>query len=227
VSRIRIAAVVLAGAALLQAPAAFAQAADPPASRVEAGIGVLWMGTQALGDAAVTETTPTGDARALFHTSSELGGAAGLGAHVGVRLTRRLVAEAEASYLRPPLRIAVSGDAEGAAPVTASEDVQQFTIGLGILCYLPVRRTPRLTPFVTAGGGYLRQLHEAATLVETGRYYQIGAGASFLLVSGRYFHTKGVGARAEARAVVRAKGVAFDGGSNTSPAAGVSMFVRF
>jgi hypothetical protein len=48
-----------------------------------------------------------------------------------------------------------------------------------------------------------------------------------LLSSARRFHTKGMGVRADLRALIRAQGVAFDGGSSTSPAAGVSAFVRF
>ena len=223
----RTAVLVLTAAALLPAPAAFAQTSGPPSSRVEVGIGALWVGSQALGETAVTETTSAGEKRQLFHTASELAGAAGLAARLGVRITRSLVAEAEATYLKPQLRIALSGDSEGAAPVTATETVQQFTFGGGVLWYLPVRRVARVAPFVTAGGGYLRQLHEQATLVESGRYYQFGAGASLLLASGRHFHTRGIGARAEARAIVRSRGVAFDGGSKTSPAAGISLFARF
>ena len=143
-----------------------------------------------------------------------------------MRVTRSFVAEAEASYLKPQLRIAISGDAEGAAAVTATETIQQFTIGGGVLWYLPNRGwTPRVAPFAMAGGGYLRQLHDQATLVETGRFYQFGGGVETLLVSGRHFHTRG-----SARAPTSARsceGVAFDGGSKTSPAAGVSAFVRF
>jgi hypothetical protein len=211
---------------MLQAPAASAQPAAPPSSRFEAGIGLLWIGTQPLGEKAATETTAAGGAQALFTSSSELAGAAGGAARAGVRVTRTLVAEAEASYIKPPLRIAISGDTEGAAAVTAAETLMQFTIGADLLWYVPVR-TPRVAPFALAGGGYLRQVHEAATLLETGRYYQFGGGVSVLLISGRHVRTKGVGARADVRAVTRSNGVAFEGGSKTSPAAGVSLFVRF
>jgi hypothetical protein len=207
---------------------ALAQSAAPPAWRVDGGVGVLWIGRQALGDTAATETTASGGKAALFTSSSELAAAAGMDGRVGVRLTRSLVAEAEVSYLKPQLRIAISGDSEGAAPVTATETVQQFTLGGGVRWYLPGRVwSPRFAPFATAGGGYLRQLHEQATLVDTGRYYQVGGGVSALIARGGRFHTKGFGARFDARAVIRSKGVAFDGGSKTSPAAGVAIFVRF
>jgi hypothetical protein len=221
------AALLVAGVALVQAPAASAQSADPPSSRVEIGGGALWIGRQPLGQQSATETTAAGAAQTLFSFSRELAGVAGFAARTGVRITRSLVVEADASYLKPQLRIAVTGDSEGAAAVTAAEMVQQFTLGGGVLWYVRAVRTRRVAPFVTAGGGYLRQLHEPATLVETGRYYQFGGGVTVLLVSARHFHTKGIGARVDARAVVRSKGVAFDGGSKTSPAAGVSAFVRF
>ena len=205
---------------------ALAQPADPPAGRVEAGIGLIWIGRQPLGARTATEATAAGGTLALFNSSSEVAAAAGFEGRLGVRLTRSLVAEAGASYLKPQLRIAISGDSESAAAVTATETMQQFTIGGGVLWYLP-GRSRRFAPFAMAGGGYLRQLHEQATLVETGRFYQFGGGVSALLISGRHFHTKGVGARLDVRALIRSQGVAFDGGSNTSPAVGVSAFVRF
>jgi hypothetical protein len=196
-------------------------------SRVEAGVGVLWIGQQPLGDRTVTETTGSGGARALFTSSSDLAAASGFAGRIGVRLSRSLVAEAEGTYGKPQLRIALGNDIEGAASTTAAETIQQFTVGGGVLWYLPRVRSTRLAPFATVGGGYLRQLHEQATFVETGRFLQVGGGASILLVTGRHFHTRGMGARVDARAVIRSKGVRFDGGSTTSPAAGVSAFVRF
>jgi hypothetical protein len=227
VSGTRIAALVLTGAAMFRSSAAFAQSADPPPSRVEIGIGGLWIGRQPLGQRNLTETAAAGTAQTVFSLSSELAGGAGFAGRAGVRVTRSFVVEAEGSYIKPQLRIALSGDTEGAAPVTAIETIQQFTIGGGVLWYVPVSRTPHVAPFVTAGGGYLRQLHEQATLADAGRFYQVGGGISVLLVTGRHLQTKGIGARLDARAVIRSKGVAFDGGSKTSPAAGLSAFVRF
>ena len=36
-----------------------------------------------------------------------------------------------------------------------------------------------LRPFVTAGGGYLRQLHEGLTVIEEGRVFYVGGGARY------------------------------------------------
>jgi hypothetical protein len=215
-------------AAVLQATPAFAQSSAVAAYHVEIGAGVIWMGREPIGMRTATETTGAGGTASLFNTSSELGGAAGFDGRIGVPLSRSLVAEAEASYLKPQLRIATSGDTEGAAAVTASETIQQFTVGGNLRWMLPGRRwSARLAPFVLGGGGYMRQLHDQATLLETGHFYQFGAGVETLLMARRRFPGRGVGARADVRAVVRGKGIAFDGGSKTSPAAGVSAFVRF
>jgi hypothetical protein len=228
VTRLETASFLLAGVAMLWAPAVFAQSADPPMPRFEVAIGSLWIGRQPLGTKSATETTGAGGSTPLFSTSSDLAGAAGIDGRIGIRVTQSIVAEAEASYLEPQLRIAISGDFEGAAAVTATETVQQVTIGGGVLWYLPNRAwTRRFAPFAMAGGGYLRQLHDQATLVETGRFYQFGGGLTYLLVSSRHFHTKGIGARVDVRALIRSKGVAFDGGAKTSPAVGVSAFARF
>jgi hypothetical protein len=218
---------LLCAAAVLQVSPAFAQPANRAPFRFEGGVGIVWDGTQSLGMRAATETTGSGGSLPLFNTSSELGAAAGIDGRVGVRLSHSFTVEAEASYLKPQLRIAISADAEGAAPLTASETIQQFTIGANLLWMLPGSRSARFRPFALAGGGYLRQLHEQATLLETGRFYQLGAGVEALLSSARRFHTKGLGVRADLRALIRAQGVAFDSGSNTSPAVGVSAFVRF
>ena len=226
-TRLKTAAFLLA-VTFLQAPAAFAQAADPLQTRLEMAFGAVWIGRQPLGASSANQTTSTGGTQPLFSTSSDLSSAAGIDGRIGVRVTRSLVAEVEASYLKPQLRIAISGDSEGAAAVTATETIQQFTIGGTVLWYLLHRGwAPRFAPFAMAGGGYLRQLHDQATLVETGRFYQFGGGATYLLVSRPHFHTKGIGARVDVRALIRSKGVAFDGGSKTSPAVGVSAFVRF
>ncbi len=206
---------------------AFAQS-EPPASRLELGVGVRWIGTEQLGAKPATETTGSGGTSQLFSTTSELAGAAGIEGRVGVRLSRSLTVEAEGAYVKPELRIAVSADAESAAPVTATETIQQFTIGGDLVWYLPVHRwSPRLSPFAIGGAGYMRQLHDPGTLVDAGGFYHVGGGVSTLLTSGGRWHTKGAGVRADVQAFIRSNGVAFDDGVKTSLAAGASFFVRF
>jgi hypothetical protein len=205
---------------------ASAQSRSAGAGRLDLSLGGVWIGQQTLGSRTATETTPTLGTLPLFSTSSTLDGAPAVEGRVGWRIARALTVEAEASYGRPELTIAISNDREGAEPATPTERVQQFTVGGGLVWYLPIRRS-RVAPFVTGGAGYLRQLHESATLVQTGRYYQFGGGFTVLLASRPRSMLKAAGLRVDARAIVRVDGVAFDSSAHAVPAAGASFFVRF
>ena len=196
--------------------------------RLEVAIGALWVGHQALGSNDANETTPGGSSLRIFSTSSDLASAAGFEGRIAVRLIQSLEAEVEASYGTPQLNVTISNDIENAPPVTAIETVEQFTVGAGVVWSVPLRSlSPRLVPFVTAGGGYLRQMHAERTLLETGQYYQVGGGVKFLLWSRPRGLVNAIGARVDARALVRMKGVAFDDGGHAAPAVGASAFVRF
>jgi hypothetical protein len=196
--------------------------------RLEVSVGALWVGHQVLGSNDANETTPGGGSLKIFATSSDLASIAGLEGRIAVRLMRSLEAEVEASYGTPGLKITISGDIENAPPLTAIEPVQQFTVGAGVVWYVPFRPwTERLAPFVTAGGGHLRQIHEERTSLETGQYYQVGGGVKYLLFSRPRGFMNAIGARVDVRAVVRRMGVAFDDRAHTSPAFGAAAFVRF
>ena len=193
--------------------------------RLEISGGAAWLGTESFGSSNATETTPSGSAFSLFTTSSELGSAAAFDARVGVRIAGTLVFEVDATYARPELRVTIANDVESAPSITAVERLQQYMIGGGGTWYVPGRG--RIVPFVTGGGGYLRQLHDRALLVETGTYYQVGGGVLYLLSSHPDKRLKASGIRADVRAVIRNDGVALDGGRHTAPAAAGSFFVRF
>jgi hypothetical protein len=193
--------------------------------RIEISAGAAWLGTQTFGSANAAETTPSGGAFSLFTTSSELGSAAAFDARVGVRIAGTLVAEADVSYARPELRVAITNDVENASSITAVERLQQYMIGGGATWYLPGRG--RIAPFVTGGGGYLRQLHDRALLVETGTYYQVGGGVLYVLSSHPGSRLKATGIRGDVRAVILNDGVAIDGGRHTAPAVTGSFVVRF
>ena len=195
--------------------------------RIEVSVGALRVAHQALGSTDANETTPGGGSLKTFTASSDLASVAGLEGRIAVRLMRSLEAEVEASYGTPQLDVTISNDFENAAPVTAVERVQQFTVGAGVVWYVPRPRTSRLAPFVAAGGGYLRQMHEKRTLLETGQYYQLGGGVKLLLFSRPRGFLNAAGVRLDVRAVVRKDGVAFDDLAHTSPAFGAAAFVRF
>jgi hypothetical protein len=228
VTRVSPPVLALLGVVALHVPAAWAQSTGAEPGRIELSAGALWVGPQALGSNAANETTSTATSLRLFSTSSDLAGAVGVDGRVGVRLSPALVATAEASYTKPQVRVSISNDTENSTPVTAIETTQQYMIGGAVMWFLPYRfNASRVAPFVTAGGGYLRQLHEAATLVVTGRYYQVGGGVTYLFASRPNRVLKGLGFRAEARAIVRQHGVAFDTSAHLAPVLAAALFARF
>ena len=207
---------------------AAAQPASAIPGRLELGAGLLWTGAQPLGSRDANLTTGTGSTLRLFSSTSDLRPVAGLEGRVGVKLTRTIEAEVLGSYATPQLRTRVSNDTENSAGATVTESVQQYNVGAGVIWYaLAPKSGARALPFVTAGASYLRQLHEMATLVATGQTYYVGGGAKLLLASRPRKALKVVGIRLDARAVVRTKGITFDGRRSLSPAFGASLFTRF
>jgi hypothetical protein len=209
-------------------PGAAAQPVSAIPGRLELGAGLSWMGAQPLGSRDANLTTGTGSLLRLFSSTSDLHPVAGFEGRVGVKLTRAIEVEALASYATPQLRTRVSNDTENSAGATVTESVQQYNVGAAVIWYAMARKAgARTHPFVTAGAGYLRQLHEAATLIAAGQTYHVGGGAKVVLASRPRKILKVVGARLDVRAIVRTKGITFDGRRSISPAAGASLFVRF
>ena len=218
---------LLAALGLIHGVPACAQSSDALPGRFEIAAGAAWIGSLSLGSRDANETTSTLTTARLFGTSTALAGAPAVEGRVGVRLTRSLMVEGEASVARPELRVEITNDVEaGSVSVVPAERVQQFTVGGALAWYVPVH-TSRVAPFLAGGGGYLRQLHETATLVVTGRYYQFGGGVVYPLTSRSAARLKAMGLRLEARALIRVNGVAFDSSAHLTPTAGASFFVRF
>jgi len=218
--------------ALMSVVPARAQQASEPATgpgRLEVAIGAAWIGGTSFGSRDANETTGAGGTLRLFASSTELAGGSGLDAHVAFSLTRRLEVEAYLSYTRPELQTRIDSDTETSnAPLTITDTIQQFAIGGAVLWYPGAPQSSRrIRLFVRGGLGALRQLENDGTLIVTGREYEAGGGVKMMFISRQSGFWKGVGARAEARAVIRQKGAAFDDSARAAPAASVSIFVRF
>lgn len=198
---------------------------DP--GRFEVGVGLRWTGRASFGSREANETTSAGTPSTIFTTSSELASASGIEGRAGIHLTRRLRAEAAGSYGTPQFVTRVTLDIESSTPVRATERIQEFTIQGAMVWDLAVPRLgARTTPFVSAGAGYLRQLHAGGVLAASGQVYEIGGGVKHLVVSRDHARLKGIGVRADARVVARAKGVAIDRRTHLSPVLGASIFIR-
>jgi hypothetical protein len=223
-------AVLGAGCGVLGAAAtASAQTREPGRpGRFDVGIGLRWTGGSSLAPVGAAETTPGGTPFSLFTSQTRFESAPGIEGRLGVRVARRLHVEATASYARPDLTTKVTNDVEAAPSTSITESLVQLKIEGGVL--VPLRRPrigARVEPFLTAGGGYLRELHEGQTIVATGQSYYAGGGLNYALKvrPARRFDT--IGLRLDARAAVRHGGISLDGATHVAPLFAASLFVRF
>jgi hypothetical protein len=200
--------------ALMASKIAFAQASG---DTYEIGGGLRFVGPESLGRVDANESNPGGGDFRLFSADSSLGALVGLEARFGVRVMPTLRLEATGSYGASDLSVKLDMDAEGAASLTASERVTQFALE-GAAVMEPTRwRFARGTPFLSAGGGYVRALHEERILVEDGALWFAGGGLNLLL--------RPVGLRFDARARFQ-RGIIADG-VHITPVFGATAFLRF
>lgn len=229
IGRVRIAVTIVCVS--LWATSAAAQAdRGPLPGGLELSAGVAWIGSTSLGSSDATLTGPAGDRYRLFTTSSDWRQAAGGEVRLGGRVTRLVEAEAVISYAKPRLSTSIGSDAENAATTVAFESLTQIAFeGAGVV-HLPfVHVGRRALPFVTAGGGYLRELHEGSTLAQSGATIRVGGGVKISLLRGTRppRGVKQAGLRADAVAIIKSSALAFDGRSHTAPALSASLFARF
>ncbi|HUR35689.1 MAG TPA: hypothetical protein VM032_17920 [Vicinamibacterales bacterium] len=210
---------------LLVAAAASAQSADR--SHLEVMGGVRWIGPIDFGAVAASEVTIAGGTRALFNSDTTLDASAGGTLGIGVQLSRRLRAEAAVAVNPTHLRTRISADVEGVKDVTVDAPVTQFLVEGGLVAQASQRRVAGGLPFVTAGLGYLRQLNDGRTLVETGRSYYVGGGLYYVRASNRPRRVKATGLRADLRAQILRGGVAPDSTSHVAAAFTAVVFARF
>lgn len=219
-------ATLLASCAL---PAA-AQPVDRPAHRFETSIGALWLGGAAEGSdkAELRANQMPAAPFTLFSADTRIGSAPGFDGRIGFWITRTLAVEGGFVYAQPQVRIRVTGDSEGADPLTLEDDLDQYFIEVTAVFLLDALRLgSRTIPFVSGGGGYLRQLHEGRTLVETGQLYHVGGGVRHWLWTRNAGFIRALGLRADARAYVLVNGFALDDDAKVHGAVSASGFVTF
>lgn len=230
---VRWAARLIVAAAVVCAPSA-ARAQSAPALRSWRPVFELaagWNGASDLGRVdATSRGTSVASATAppfrLFTTESELGAAPAALAALVLPVSRHWAVAVRGGAARPRLSTRISADAEGAPTVEATEEVSDYTVDVSLLYHLPRLGGRRARPYLVAGGGYLRQLHEDHALVETGRTWHGGAGVRWWLRGGDQA-TRAVGLTGDARWVWRSGGIAFADGARTMPAAALGFFVGF
>jgi hypothetical protein len=217
--------VTLAGAA-----SAAGQATERPVHRFEATVGALWLGSGELGsqDADLRRggTTP-GDFR-VFATDTGLDASPGFDGRVAYWLTRSLAVEAGFVMTRPIVTTRVTDDIEDADDLTLEEDLEQYFVDVGAVLLLDrFSIGDRTVPFVSGGAGYLRQLHEGRTLVETGQVYHLGGGVRHWLRMRDTGFLRAAGLRVDARIYMLANGFAFEDSVRPHGAISGALFLTF
>jgi hypothetical protein len=93
----------------------------------------------------------------------------------------------------------VSSDAEASGSFTISESIDQYVFDGGVAIRLDEFQAMGLMPFVSAGAGYIRQLHEGDTLVEEGQLFYAGGGFTRVFFSRPQGFIRAAGVRADLR----------------------------
>jgi len=184
---------VLAWSAVPAAAAAQVYVGQDVAQRgnVEISGGAVWSGGYDLGSASADETRNTGSGTGpfvLFSTTSRADASAGLQGRFGVYLSRSLSAEGGALVARPGISTRLTGDAESAPDITATETLTRLIVDGSVLFHLTGASFAggRGVPFLLGGGGYLRDAHEKNEVIETGHEFHVGGGLHYWFGHGKH-----------------------------------------
>lgn len=228
--RLRAAAILcacLSGGALTPAPAA------AQAGRFELSGGAGWAGKSSLGSEQAMLTgngVPSGSPLVYFDAASTLSSGPAFDGRLGWLVSRTFAIEGAAGVTRSELQTHITGDIEGADPITVMERINQFTIEAGLLAHLRALSFAggKAVPFVSGGGGYLRQLHDGETLATDGGSGYFGGGLKYGLRERPRGWAKAFGLRADVRMRIHKGG--FDLGEQKvrlHPSVTGGLFLRF
>jgi hypothetical protein len=126
----------------------------------------------------------------------------------------------------------ITNDFEQAPNTEATEKFTEYAIEAGLLLHLTKLTFAggRARPFVTGGAGYLRQVHEGQTLIDTGQTAYAGGGLTVTLHQARRrAFLDALGLRADVRINLRSGGFegGDDGGVTYAPSITGGLFLRF
>ncbi len=217
---------------LASAGSAGAEPLPVPASRLEVGASVLWLGHAALGGGEATltpnELAPSAPF-VLFRTRSVIDKAAGLGVRLSWRLSERVRAEGVLEMARPRVRTDISSDVEAPGSIVAKVGMTEYAIGAGATVDLaPLTfRQGRGRFFVGGTVGYMRQLLGGGAAVETGRVYHVGGGVKYALRVRSEGRLRRVGLRVDLAVRIRDGGIQPNGPRQPAALVGGGIFLGF
>ncbi len=222
--------VVAALQVLAPLPGYAQRAIEPTVARVELELGGGLFGGAGLGagDADLRANEQARQPFRLFTADSRFVRAPAVHLRAAVPLGRHYGVEGGVTWGRPEIRTSLAADAEGAAALTSVERIDQYVFDASLVWMLEAFRLgERLIPFVSGGGGYLRQLHEGRTLVEHGQAYHAGGGVKYWLFTRTDGLVRSAGIRGDARVQLLRGGIAFEDRPRPHAAISGGLFVGF
>jgi hypothetical protein len=187
---------VVAVACAVRVPSVDAQTVSEPIGRLQVSVGGGWLGGAAFGEQPADLRAASGSPYRLFQSESDLSSAGAFETRLGIALTSRYGIEGRAAISKPELKTTVSSDAEATGSFTTVESIDQYVFDGGVVIRFAEWG---VTPFASAGAGYVRQLHEGQALVETGHLFYVGGGFARPLFSRRQGLIRAASVRADVR----------------------------
>jgi hypothetical protein len=206
-------------------------ASPPRTHRLSIAAGAVWAGGYPVGDRAaeIRRNAPgsTPPSFTVFRAESTFQSTAGFEARIGFALTSSLTIEGGAQWSKPHLLVEITQDTEGASASFDGQVISQYVIDASVIWRVPgFRQSARVRPFAMGGVGYLRQLYDERTLVETGEIYHVGGGVQYLF-RGAEGRRRPLGVRADVRANIRRHGIEFAEEARTYPTVSGMVFFGF
>ena len=213
-------------AAVLLLPAAAAAQPYAPAPHpgwLELGGGVVWRGGYDAGRATATESSNSSTGAApitLFTARSRVPAVAGVEARAGLFPGDRVSVEAVFQFSRPSLRVTLDDDFENAEQQEAVGGLSSYVVAGSLLYHFGAGR---VVPFVSGGGGYVRELDEDNAGVLSGSEVHGGVGVKVWFGTG----ANRLGLRVDAQASVRSRSTGFEPKRRILPVLGAGLIYRF
>jgi hypothetical protein len=215
-----------------QQPTPSAASQEPGRARsFEISIGGEILTSQSLGSttATLTSNSQPGTPYNYFVVTGTRATAPAFRGRIGYRLTPMLSIEGGLVVSRANVQGNVSADTESVAPLTVTERLTQYFVDLSALVHL--RQAAFAggagVPFLEAGGGYLRQLHEGNLATNTGQIYHFGGGVTYMFSTRSSSRLTGLGIRADGRVYVPRKSYSFGSSQQLFAAVGASLLLAF
>lgn len=196
----------------------------PASAQVLFDVGAVLVGGAHAGTSTATYTAPDGSQVPQFSLDKSLAPAAGVTGHLSMRLSSRVRLEASARWARTEFRTKLSGDADGADNVTATQSVDRFVVGGGAT--IGLKQIGRWHSFARGSFGWLRELSDDQSLYQDGWVGELGGGANFRWKE-KAGHFRPYGIRADIWLDIRHGGLSFSEKSRLlSPAFSAALIFK-